>query len=167
MRRPLVAVLALIIATSSPAAAQREDTMTVRVRRELEDVYRANIKAFHAKDLEAVNSLRTQDYHTVTPDGVVRDRDAMTQYTLNLFSGIREWISTTMDIESLRVDGDLAIATVRQHAVRNAMRADGLVHHVETWVTQRETWRWTAGRWLLFRVDSIRDSKRLVDGKPG
>jgi hypothetical protein len=48
-----------------------------------------------------------------------------------------------------------------------ARRSDGLVHHVETWVTQRETWRRTPDGWKLYRVDSVRDQRRLIDGQPG
>jgi hypothetical protein len=43
----------------------------------------------------------------------------------------------------------------------------GLVHHMETWVTQREIWRRTSEGWKLYRVDSIRDQRRLIDGQPG
>jgi hypothetical protein len=56
---------------------------------------------------------------------------------------------------------------VRQHIVRMAHRSDGRVHHLETWVTQRETWLRTLDGWKLHRVDGIRDQRRLIDGQPG
>jgi hypothetical protein len=37
---------------------------------------------------------------------------------------------------------------------------------VETWATQRETWRRTADGLKLYRVDGVRDLRRLVDGQP-
>ena len=40
------------------------------------------------------------------------------------------------------------------------------MRHVETWATQRETWRRTPDGWKLYRVDSVRDQRRLVDGQP-
>ena len=91
----------------------------------------------------------------------------MEQSTRALIEGIDRWISLTFEIDSLEVSGDLARAVVRQHADRMARRSDGRVHHVETWVTQRETWRRTSGGWKLYRVDSIRDQRRLIDGQPG
>ena len=44
---------------------------------------------------------------------------------------------------------------------------DSLVHHVETWVTQRETWIRVRSQRLLWRVDQGRIQRRLVDGRPG
>lgn len=140
------------------------DTSTVR--RELEQRYEENTRAFLAKDFVSIMALRTEDFHAVTPDGKLNDRADMEQYIRGFLNGIDRWISTSIDIDSLEVSGDLARAIVRQHADRMALRSDGLVHHVETWVTQRETWRRTPDGWKLYRVDSIRDQRRLIDGQP-
>jgi len=110
-------------------------------------------------------ALRTDDFHAVTADSVLHYRAEMEQSTRALLDGIDRWISLTFEIDSLEVSGDLARAVVRQHADRIARRNDGLVHHVETWVTQREIWRRTSEGWKLSRVDSIRDQRRLIDGK--
>jgi hypothetical protein len=112
-------------------------------------------------------ALRTEDFHSVTPDSVVHDRAEMELRTRGFLEGIDRWISQTNEIDSLEVSGDLARAVVHQHLVRMARRNDGLVHHVETWVTQHETWRRTPDGWKLYRVDSIRDQRRLIDGQPG
>jgi len=40
------------------------------------------------------------------------------------------------------------------------------VHHVETWVTQRETWVRHESRWLMWWVDHSRNQRRLVDEQP-
>ena len=81
-------------------------------------------------------------------------------------NGIRTWNGLTFTIDSLTVGGDTAFAVVAQHLDRMALRPDNLVHHVETWVTQRETWIRSGSRWLLWRVDQLRDQRRLVDGEP-
>lgn len=140
---------------------------TAVVRRELQQWYDENRRAFLAKDLAAIMALRTEDFHAVTPDGVVHDRAAMEQRTLGLLNGIDRWISQDFELDSLKVTGDLAQAVVRQHIDRMALRNDGQVHHVETWVTQRETWRRTSEGWKLYRVDGLRDQRRLIDGPPG
>ena len=148
------------------ALAQPARTDTAAVRKQLEKRYDENRRAFFDKDLAAIMALRTEDFHTVTPDDVVHDRAEMRQMTQALLNGIDRWISTTFDIDSLVLEGDLARALVRQHVVRIALREDGQLHHVETWVTQRETWRQTPEGWKLYRVDGLRDQRRLVDGKP-
>jgi ketosteroid isomerase-like protein len=153
---------------SAPSSSQSAGTAdTSAVRREIEQWYDENTRAFLAKDVHAIMALRTRDFHAVTPDGTEQDRGAMEHYTIGLLNGIDRWISLNFDIDSLEVSGDLARAIVRQHLVRMALRPDGLVHHVETWVTQREAWRRTPDGWKLYRVDGVRDQRRLVDGQPG
>ena len=137
------------------------------VRRDLQQWYDRNERAFLAKDLGAIMALRTDDFHAVTPDGTVRTRAEMEEATRGFLAGIDRWISQSNDIDSLEVAGDLARAVVHQHLDRMALRSDGKVHHVETWVTQREIWRRTPEGWKLYRVDSIRDQRRVIDGQPG
>jgi ketosteroid isomerase-like protein len=165
--------LAAVCTTSCarPAASRPSEQMSTldsaAVRRELQQRYDENRRALLAKDFGAIMALRTEDFHAVTPDSVLHDRAEMEQSTRGLLEGIDRWIALTFDIDSLDVSGDLARAVVRQHADRMARRSDGRVHHVETWVTQREIWRRTSKGWRLYRVDSIRDQRRLIDGQPG
>jgi len=161
------AVFLLASAHDAHALQARSNPDTVEVRKELEAAYRQNTSAFERYDLRGIMALRAADFHTVTPDGVVRDRAAMTEYTEGLLHGIKKWNRLTFAIDSLRVVGDTAIAIVSQHLDRMALRPDNAVHHVETWVTQRESWLRTRNRWLLWRVDQLRDERRLIDGKPG
>ena len=130
-------------------------------------MYQQNTTAFERYDVAAIMNLRAPDFHTITPDGAVRDRGAMPEYTVGLLNGIKKWNRLTFTIDSLRVSGDTAFAIVSQHLDRMALRPDNAVHHVETWVTQRETWIRHGGKWLLWRVDQLRDQRRLVDGQPG
>lgn len=150
-----------------PASVRAATADTSVVRRELLAWYAQNIGALRAKDVDAFMALRTDDFHAVTPDGAVRDRAEMELATRGLFNGIERWIDLGFELDSLEVSGDLAHAIVRQHVVRMALRSDGRVHHVETWVTQRETWRRTAAGWRMYRVDGLRDQRRLIDGEPG
>lgn len=135
------------------------------VRRQLERQYELNRQAFLKEDLDAIMALRTDDFQTVGPDNQTRGRAAMRQYTAGLLNGIERWNELTFAIDSLEIVGDEAQAIVRQHLDRMALRPDGKVHHVETWATQREIWLRTPAGWKLRRVDSVRDQRRLVDGK--
>lgn len=137
------------------------------VRSALERQYIRNRNAFLAENLDSVMVLRSEDFSTVGPDGQVRDRAQMARYTEGLFNGITRWIEIDVEIEGLVLDGELARAQTRQHLERMALRPDQQVHHVETWVVQRETWLCTAGEWKLHYVDQIRDQRRLVDSLPG
>ena len=153
-------------ASGPPSSGSAGTADTSAVRHEIEQWYDENKRAFLAKDVDAIMALRTEDFHAVTPDDTVNDRASMEHYTIGLLNGIDRWISMDFDIDSLEVTGDLARAVVRQHLVRMALRPDGLVHHVETWATQQETWRRAPDGWRLYRVDGVRDQRRLVDGQP-
>ena len=159
-----LALLALWLCGCAPSL---HDLPTLaEARRGIEEGYRRNREAFLAKDVKAVMALRTEDFHTIGPDGTMRDRAAMESYTVGLLNGIERWIAIEFEVDSLALDGLEADATMRQHLVRMALRPDNQAHHVETWATQRERWRRTKDGWKLAKVDQVRDLKRLVDGQP-
>jgi hypothetical protein len=137
------------------------------VRRELDHQYAANTAAFLRSDLAGVMALRHADFHTLTPDGQRRDRGGMAQYIEGIMNGVKKWNQIVFTIDSLYVSGDTAVAIVSQYLDRMALRPDNQVHHVQTWVTQRETWIRSGGKWLMWRVDELRNQRRLVDGRPG
>ena len=99
-------------------------------------------------------------------DGTARDRAAMQTYMQGIMNGVREWKQMTLVIDSLHVVGDTAVAIVRQFLDRMALRPDNRVHHVQTWVTQRETWLREGGRWLMWRVDLLRDQRASSTASP-
>jgi ketosteroid isomerase-like protein len=160
--RALRLIPCLLLCPIIANAQQPPDT----IRLALERRYAENTAAFRRKDLGAVMALRAPDFHTITPDGTVRDRAAMEGYTQGFMNGVREWKAIEFTIDSLRVAGDTAFAIVSQHLDRMALRPDNQVHHVATWVTQRETWVRHGRGWLLWRVDQLRNQRRFVDGQP-
>lgn len=145
--------------------SSRQPTLA-EARAGIEHAYRRNRKAFLRKDVKAIMALRTEDFYTIGPDGGRRDRAAMEQYTVGLLNGIDRWIEVSFKVDSLTLNGLEADAIMRQHVVMMALRPDNKVHHVETWATQRERWRWTPEGWKLAMVDNVRDQKRLVDHQP-
>jgi len=161
-------MLALTLWTTSQielASISQPDT--AKVRKELEALYRRNADAFLRHDVAGVMALRAPDFHAVNVDGTRHDRAGMEEYTVGLLNGIKTWNRIEFTIDSLRLGGDTAFAIVSQHLDRMALRPDNAVHHVETWVTQRETWIRARDTWLLWRVDQLRNQRRLVDGQPG
>ena len=160
-------VIRLVLLLAVPFACAAGQSNVAEVRRELEKLYKENVDAFGRWDVAGVMALRAPDFHSITPDGKTQDRAAMENYTIGIMNGIKKWNSASFVIDSLDVHGDTAFATVAQHIDRMALRPDNQVHRVETWVTQRETWVKHGSRWLMWRVDQLRNQRRLVDGKPG
>lgn len=171
MRASLKALLVIpaLLGGCASASSGRSPAPTrdAETRAQLERLYAENNNAFLRWDLPGVMALRAPDFHAMTPDGLTNDRATMERYIEGLLNGIRKWNTLNFTIDSLRVVGDTAFAIVSQHLDRMALRPDQQVHHVQTWATQRETWIRSGTRWLLWRVDQIRDQRRLVDGRPG
>jgi len=166
--KTIVLLPTLLVGCASASANHRGATdRTTETRAELEQWYAENSKAFQRWDLEGIMALKAPDFHSITPDGVTQDRAGVERYTEGLLHGVKKWNAVTFSIDSLRVFGDTAFAIVSQHLDRMALRPDNQVHHVETWVTQRETFIRSGTRWLLWRVDQLRNQRRLVDGQPG
>lgn len=172
MRVSVIAAIAAACITTACGFVSRQSIRTpgndpAQVRRELEQLYAANNAAFMRWDSAAVMELRATDFHTVTPEGMRRDRAAMANYTRGIMNGVKKWNQVSTAIDSLSVVRDTAYAIVSQYLDRMALRPDNQVHHVQTWVTQREIWIRQSGRWLMWRVDNLRNQRRLIDGQPG
>ena len=136
------------------------------VRKAIEDWYARNMAAFEAKDVVTIMALRSDDFHTITPDGKVNTRADMETRTRTFLDRIDHFISQDNQIGTIEVEGDLASADITQKTVRMQRFPDGTLHKVESVVVQRETWKKTAEEWKLYRVDNIRDGSILVDDKP-
>jgi ketosteroid isomerase-like protein len=136
------------------------------VRKAIEDWYARNMEAFRAKDIAAIMALRTNDFHTITPDGKVNTRADMELRTKGLLNGIDHFISQDNQIGTIEVEDNLAWADITQRTVRMQRFPDGTLHKVESNAVQRETWKQTAEGWKLYRVDKIRDGSVLVDDRP-
>jgi ketosteroid isomerase-like protein len=136
------------------------------VRKAIEEWYARNIEAFNAKDVAAVMALRTDDFHTVTPDGKVNTRAEMEERTELLLDRIDHFVSQEFQIGTIDVQDGLASAEVTQKTVRMQRLPDGTLHKVEARAVQRETWKRTVVGWKMYRVDNVRDTGVFVDDKP-
>lgn len=81
MRAYMLLAIATALSTAHPALSQqsqqRGTSDVATIRHELERQYEANNRAMRAEDVAAVMSLRTDDFHSVSPDGTRRDRTDM------------------------------------------------------------------------------------------
>ena len=146
-------------------ATASADSLAV-VRRELTARYAENEAGFIAHDPDRVMRLRHPDFHTITPDGKVSNREQMYERTRQFIGRIAEFDSLTETITGLTLAGDTAHAIVDQHTARKQRFPDGSMHEVRTSVVQRESWIRTPEGWLMWRVDEIKPGQTLVDGKP-
>jgi hypothetical protein len=184
MRR-LIILLALLLPLHAQVKIKHGEVIdkSKPVRRALEAWYQRNMAAFAAKDLAAIMALRTDDFHTVTPDGKTNSREDMETRTVQFLRGTDHFISQQNDIGTIELGTGCfpkeseecpdkvrsmqwASADIHQHVIRMARLADGKLHKIEASVTQRETWRLTSDGWKLYMVDNIRDGPLLVDDKP-
>src|SRR5262245_52903986 len=141
------------------------DTLIV-ARRELELRYQENEAGFFAKDADRVMRLRHPDFHTITPDGTVSNREQMYDRTRKFIARIAEFDSLSEVITSLTLNGDTAHAIVAQRTARKQMFPDSTMHEIKTSVVQRESWIKTPQGWLMWRVDEIKPGATIVDGQP-
>ena len=165
--RRLVLLGFLLAALASQASCRRgasNDPATVQ--KELEQRYAENEAGFKAKDPDRVMRLRHPDFHTITPDGKVSNREQMYERTRTFIGRIAEFDSLSEKITSLSLSEDTAHAIVAQRTVRKQMFPDSTMHEVKTSVVQRESWIKTPQGWLMWRVDQIKPGETIVDGKP-
>jgi ketosteroid isomerase-like protein len=164
--RRAAALVSMLGLPATPLWSQASPDRVSAVRGELEARYAENNAAFMRGDVAGVMRLRHPDFHTVTPDGTRHDRAGMEERTRGFINGVTKWNVAVIEIDSLRLSGDTAFAITKQHLDRMALREDGQPHHVQTWVTQREVWIRSGDTWLMWRVDGLRNQRRLIDGRP-
>ena len=160
------AVLGVWLTIGGAAWAGAQEPDLAAARREIEQWYEENRRAYLAKDFNAIMALRADDFHVITADGERQERAEMAQRTEGFLMGIESWNSISFEIDSVAVSGEMVSAVVRQYVDRMVARGTG-VRRMETWATQRETWRRTPQGLRLYRVDSVRDQRRLINGRPG
>lgn len=140
-----------------------ERPASLEVSRAIYAAYEKLAEAVSAKDFNAFQALRTEDFSTIPPDSPPRNAEFMAARARGLLAGIEPPIKTRNDILTLTVRGNEAIATVRQHFSRRQPNAQGTLRRVETSVTQRETWKRTPQGWKLAFVDEVHDFQRWAE----
>lgn len=163
-RTGMKTLLAVVMLVAACATLTDEE----RAQREIQAEYDKLAAAFERQDVDGVLSFRTDDFHTIGPDGnPPMDAAQMKEYT-------RHWlqvqnkppIDVRFTIESLELlSTDEAAAHVLQWASRYQER-EGKLAHVVHEVRQRETWMRTPAGWKIRKVDQIdlANRKRWING---
>jgi hypothetical protein len=156
-------LLTIVLVT---ALAQGSDSAVARVKRELAERYGENEAGFFARDADRVMRLRHPDFHAITPDGRVSNREQMYDRTRAFIGRVERFDSLSETIVALTLSGDTALAVVDQRTVRQQRFPDGTLHEIRTSVVQRESWIRMPQGWMMWRVDQIQPGQTLVDGVP-
>lgn len=158
----IVALAAFLV--SCACAAASEEAGALSVCRELQARYRDLARANEARDIAAVQAIRTPDFSTIGPDGRRNSPADMEAYSRRLFESIRPPIRIENTILSLAIDGDTAVVDVLQEFSRRLL-VNEVERAVETSVIQKETWRRMPDGWRIAFVSDVHDGRRFVDGK--
>jgi len=133
---------------------------------EIRKQYERMARAFAARAVDSIATIRTADFHAVLPSGDRYDAAQMLDVLQHFFvqnkPPIRVWF--TLRNASRTDSGEIAIQVFQQGSRYQDLA--GRKRKVEHDVTQRETWRRENGVWKFHSVDSIGNPHRWVDGKP-
>jgi hypothetical protein len=146
---------------------QSQDSLAVdSVKKILSQRYEALGQAMDSRDSSKIFSFRTDDFHTIGPDGRVFDNIMMKEYSRQFITNNLPPYNSKITIVNLRLSYNkiVAVADVFQEATRKRELA-GKLREVKTSVLQTETWILVNDEWKLKLVDNVHDQKRFVDGK--
>jgi len=147
--------------------AYSQDSLAVdSVKKILNQRYEALGQAMDSRDLSKIVSFRTDDFHSIGPDGRILDNIMMKEYSRQFITNNLPPYNTKITIVNLRLSLNkiVAVADVFQEATRKRELA-GKLREVKTSVLQTETWIYVNDEWKLKSVDNVHDQKRFVDGK--
>jgi len=144
-----------------------QDSLAVdSVKKILNQRYEALAKTMDERNLTKILSFRTDDFHTIGPDGRVQDHITMTEYSNQFITNNIPPYNTKITILGLKLSDNkiVAVADVLQESTRKRDLL-GKIREVKTSVLQTETWIYTNKEWRLKLVDNVHDQKRFIDGK--
>jgi hypothetical protein len=165
---PLLALILIGCAGAGPPAANdavRTQSRIDAVKRELEAVFASRMRAYDARDHATLVDQVSPAFAATRPDGTRMNREDLSGY---IRRNLDRWVRITHQsnrIEGLRLEGDDAIADVRQ-ALARIQIVDGREAVVESRVLQTETWTRTPAGWKLLSVRNEREQSLTIDGRP-
>src|ERR1043165_9993192 len=122
--------------------AYSQDSLAVdSVKKILNQRYEALNQAMDSRDLSKILSFRTDDFHSIGPDGRVLDNIMMKEYSRQFITNNIPPYNIKNLILNLRLSENriVAVADVLQEAIRKRDLA-GEMREVRTSVVQTETW---------------------------
>jgi hypothetical protein len=123
-------------------------------------------KAMDERNLDKILSFKSDDFHSIGPDGRVLDNIEMKEYSRQFITNNIPPYNIKNTIQRLRLSYNriVAVVDVLQEVTRKRDLA-GKLREVKTSVLQTETWIFINNEWKLKLVDNVHDQKRYIDGK--
>lgn len=156
------ALFAQSAGAQNPAAQEPGSTSA---RKAIESQYNKLEKSIKKRDLYAIEAFQTADFSAMTPDAELPTSAQSAMLTNTLLRSIRRPIKVEYTIEDLRLEGDVAVATVYQSFSRR-QQLGPRYREIDSSVRREDTWVNTPEGWKLNSAGNDRDRTMTVDGAP-
>jgi ketosteroid isomerase-like protein len=153
----------LVNPTSNDSSLPEDAARTVRG--ELQREYDRAGKAYEAKDAAALMQMVTPDYTQEMPDGQTIAYDEIEPALTQWLATVDSITDYNVAIEELTVNGDQAVAKVREHVSTTFRDPQNRQRHGAQANISRVTWLKTAQGWRIRRAQYL-TGQTLVDGVP-
>jgi len=158
--------VAVILSAALSACAGPHVRDLPSAKKSIEASLQRTAQATQAKDIEAYMAEIPQDFVINDESGEVITRDQQRKNILRDWSIIPRTISLTNVVESIDLNGNVAIVTTTQRWERLMLQRDQKsTDHVVTTQKHRETWRHTPKGWFAYEIDEL-GGDIFVNGKP-
>jgi ketosteroid isomerase-like protein len=142
-----------------------DESNVVLARSEIEARHAEIAAAIEAGNIDSLETLRTENFLAVMPDGEIRTGEQSNQHMRTMLSNTQPPIQISSTIDRLILIDDEAIAVVHKE-FSGTQDYLGRLCVIRMSVSLREIWTRTYDGWKLKMVDNIRYQPTLVDGEP-
>jgi hypothetical protein len=162
--RILAAIACAMFVSVASASAQEATTAPDPRLAPMEAHYARIAQAYADNDPGMVLAYRTPDFYVELPGNVRIDYENAQRILLDFFSSSTPPIeASTQVLCAYPISETEAYFLVTQTNART-IDFEGTPRHVQSAVTQVETWRLTPEGWRLASISGMRDTRRWVDG---
>ncbi|HXG23583.1 MAG TPA: nuclear transport factor 2 family protein [Chthonomonadales bacterium] len=159
MRKKLY-IFAVLIVISTVGVSTRADD-----RKEINTLYKKLAVAMKKKDVKTVMSLATPDFSMKMPNGQVQKAEAIEASMKQMFSATKSIDKLETKIDSLKIQGNKAVAVSTTAFACTMQDAQGQMHKYTENSTSRDYLVKTKKGWRFQRTEALK-ARVTVDGKP-
>lgn len=159
MRKKLHIVIATLIALGMVGVSVRADD-----RKEINALYKKLTTAMKKKDVKTVMALATSDFSMKMPNGQVQKADAIEASMKQMFSGTKSIDKLETKIDSLKIQGNKAVAVSTTAFACTMQDAQGQRHKYTENSTSRDYLVKTKKGWRFKRTEALK-AKVTLDGR--
>lgn len=124
--------------------------------------YQRYCAAFADKDIETIMELMAPDFVWKLPEGESMDRNQTRAAILEQMSATVDVLSMSANIEQITLDGNCAVASVRENLVATVKSECNRLEHLSSEETYRDIWMKTPLGWK-FHVAELLTSETALE----